>query len=220
MILMFPYYTVFAQMCPCQFGSSDTDRVMRFEAAVNLLNVNEELINFYEPGPVYLKNALNGAMFKYHFNKFSLRGGYDFLANSYKYSTGDTLENNKNNGKSKRHDLRLGVEKSAVYGKLRIFAIADILYSMADYSGITEGSGNQIPAYSKPYNFKTGAFGLSPGFGISYRPLKHFSVSLESSIAIVFYRSRSSDGVYPNESSSSDLFNPLRTLSLNYHFGL
>lgn len=209
-----------AQMCPCQFGQSDTDKLQRFEVGANLYNINEELINFYNPGPVYLSNAFNGAMIKYHFNTFSLRAGFDFLRNNYDYSTGDTINRNKNSGKSKRYDLRLGVEKSAVFGKLRIFALADIVYALSEFSGITEGIGNQIPAYRKPYNFKTAAIGLNPGFGFSYRPLKHFSVTLETSVAIVFYRSRSSDGVYPDESSSSDLFNPLRVLSLNYHFGL
>ncbi len=207
-----------AQMCPCEFGQSGKDKPLRLEIGINGLNYQEELFNFYNPLPVYHQNFLNGLMLKYHFNKLSLRAGFDYSANSYSYVAETASDYNKNDGNRFRKDLRAGIEKSLYTGKIQVYAAADLLLSRGNFSGISAGRGDQTAEYHLPYRFKSNAIGVSPGLGIKYRPLKRFSISMEASLSILHYRTYSKDGVYQNESGGSLLFNPLRVLSLNYHF--
>ncbi len=211
--------TLNAQMCPCEFGGKSTDKPLRNEIGLNLFNYNEILINFTANKTSYLQSYANGLMFKHHFNKFSLRAGFDYFENTFRYeaSASDPLNYNLNNGKSFGKDFRLGLEKTLFLKKLQAYVAIDLLASSGKFSGISEGFGDTIAPYNIAYGFKVTSWGFSPAIGLKYRPFRHFSITAETSLSSIYYKTSKSIG-YPSESNTAVLFNPLRALTFNYHF--
>lgn len=209
-----------AQMCPCEFGDKTTEKALRNEIGINTLNVNEALINFTSPGSVLYTNYANGIMYKHHFDKFSLRAGFDYFENTYSYEAQDSTNYNLNNGKSFGKSFRAGLEKTLFFGKLQAFAAIDLIYTNGRYSGNTKGHGDKIAPYDLGYGFNYNSFGFSPAIGIKYRPFRRFSISAETSLSALYYKTSNSvaNPAYPSESSIEVLFNPLRLLSVNFHF--
>jgi hypothetical protein len=101
-----------AQMCPCEFQSKSPGKVLRNEFGANLLNANEILINFNSYKPIYLINYANGFMYKRHLDKFSIRAGFDYFENDYRYEANDNTGFNINTGQSFGKDFRIGLEKT------------------------------------------------------------------------------------------------------------
>jgi len=216
-IVFFVISSLNAQMCPCDFKSSGSEKSLRNEIGANLINISEVLINFTSPKAVYLHNYAKGFMLKHHFNTFSIRAGFDYNENTYRYEAGGAGNYNLNNGKSYGKDFRIGAEKTIFDKKLQAYGAADMLVSTGHYTGMSEGYGDLLPAYKTSYAFNSIAYGISPAVGIKYRPLRRFSITLETSISILYYKT-SSSRAYKSESSTALLSNPLRVLSFNYHF--
>jgi hypothetical protein len=207
-----------AQMCPCEFGGSKGAKTLRNEVNFNLVNAQEELINFTSKRSVYVTNYTNGILFKHHFNKFSARLGFDYVEHSYRYEAStDQFNYNLNNGKSFTKNFRLGVEKSLFEGKLQPFFAADIIYSRGRYNGITEGYGDFMLPYRLSYAFNSTAYGLSPALGLKYRPFRRFSITAETAFSFIHYKTYGSRE-YPPRKALELLTHPLRMLSFNYHF--
>ena len=205
------------QMCPCEFGSKGGTSTLRHEIGLNALNVNEVMMNFYNPGTVYATNYANGFMYKYHADKWSLRAGFDYLEHSYQYQASSSKGFDNNKGKFFSKDFRLGAENTVSSTAVQIFVGADLVYSTARYSGISIGQWDSAAPYHIAYGINVQSFGAAPALGIKYRPAKHISITAETGISVLRYKSSETPG-FPSESNVAVLFNPLRVLSLNYHF--
>lgn len=211
-----------AQMCPCEFGKTAGGKPLRFEAGLNMANARELLINFYSPDRIYSRQYVNGLMLKYHADRYSLRAGFDYTYQTYRFESGDQMNYNLNNGRTYGKHLRLGLEKTLTGKALQVYAGGDLLFTRERYSGISEGYGDWIWwGYKTPYRFRVNSAGISPFLGIRYRPLKRFSIAIESSLSLLYYSSKSfGDAGYRDEASTALTLNPVRLLSFNYHFAL
>jgi hypothetical protein len=207
-------------MCPCEFGAKDGKKPLQFEFALNAFRYNEKLINFYSLKPVYHSAAPSGFTFKYHREKLSLRAAFDYAEDAYTYSFSDTMNYNKNTGKSFHKEFRLGVEKTFNSGILQYYAGADMFAAYGVYNGMSEGYGDTIPSYNMNYRFRTSTYGVSPFIGLRFRPIRRFSVSLETALSIGYYKTKNNTPAYSNEQNVSVLFIPVRAFSINYHFSL
>lgn len=210
--------TLSAQMCPCEFGKGDSIKPKRFEIGLNVFNAQEVLVNFYQQNPEYSLNYLNGIQFKYHLNKFSFRAGMDLLYHKYDYEVNDPMNYNKNVGENNGYNIRLGLERSFIEKYFNLYYALDLLYHNDKYKGVSEGSGDIRPYYIDNYEFDVQAFGVSPAFGIRFRPIKQISIGLETSLSIIRFKSTKVKGGYEDEKSTTLLFNPLRIASINFHF--
>ncbi len=198
-----------AQMCPCEFGGKTTDKPLRNEFGINAFNVNEVLINFTSSRPVRMLNYGNGFMYKRHFNKFSARLGFDYLEHRYAYEARKDADYNFNNGKSFGKDFRLGIEKTLFMKKIQAYVAVDLLFSKSRYSGISQGDGVKTGPYTVAYGFNALSWGFSPAFGIKYRPVRRLSLTAETSLSAIYYRTAKSTG-YPAESNVAVIANPLQ----------
>lgn len=208
-----------AQMCPCEFGGGEA-KPLRNEIGLNTFNISQSLIQFYSNKPIYLRGYANGLMYKHHFDRVTVRTGFDYHYNNYGYETGTTVSQfyNHNTGKSNSVEIRAGVEGAMAKGKLQPYVAPDIVASFGQYQGISEGHGDMMPVYNEQYKFNAYAFGLALSAGLRFRPVRNFSISAESSVSLVNSITTKKTGNYTGASSTAMLFNPLRTLSLNYYF--
>lgn len=209
-----------AQMCPCEFGGPDKRRALRDEIGLNVYNVNEVLFNFNAMRAVYQQNHVNGLMYKHHFDKFSLRAGFDYLQYSYNYQYGESgmMGYEHNSGNSRTTDLRAGAEKVLIGRKLQVYSAIDLLFSSARYAGTDEGQGDFPGPYKYDYAFHSQALGISTTVGLKFRPFRHFSVSAETSLSLIYYQTKQQAGPRSNDSGPALIKSPLRLLSFNYHF--
>lgn len=205
-----------AQMCPCEFNKGE-NKPLRYEFGLNALNFNENIVNFYSAKRKYAPQVLPGLKIKRHFNSYSIRLGFDYLEQKFDYQSLDPLNWNINNGNSFSKVLKLGIEKTLVNRRIQVFIAADIIGIKSNISGITEGYGDFAPYYKKPYDFKLSAIGISPVLGLKYRPIERFSISLETSLSVIYWKTKGNQSVYRNESNESLIINPLGLLSFNYH---
>jgi hypothetical protein len=211
-----------SQMCPCEFGGRSAEKPLRFEIGINTFNYNEPIMYFGEEWPVFIKNASHGVLAKYHFDRYSLRAGFDYSEYNYKYLSGDPdYYYSLNSGKSFGKHFRVGIEKALVKRRVQVYVSGDLIFATEQFNGISEGRGDFIWwGYKDAYRLKMNSFGISPSLGLKYRPLRHFSISLETSVSLLYYQSRPQGNGYKiNYGSSTDiLFSPVRLLSFNYHF--
>ena len=206
-----------AQMCPCEFGKDSTIKPLRYEIGINGFTYNEQLINFSWNRSYFQKNYIPGIKIKRHFDHFSARLGFDYTEAKYELETSGVMYWNKNIGSNYSKTLKLGIEKTVLNNAFQIFVAADLVLLSSNYSGITEGWGDIAPYYKFPYNFKLNALGISPSLGIKYRPIERISISLETSLSILYWQTKGNQSPYRNESSTALVVNPIGLLSLNYH---
>ena len=206
-----------AQMCPCEFGKDSTIKPLRYEIGINGFTYNEQLINFSWNRSYFQKNYIPGIKIKRHFDHFSARLGFDYTEAKYELETSGVMYWNKNIGSNYSKTLKLGIEKTVLNNAFQIFVAADLVLLSSNYSGITEGWGDIAPYYKFPYNFKLNALGISPSLGIKYRPIERISISLETSLSILYWQTKGNQSPYRNESSTALVVNPVGLLSLNYH---
>lgn len=202
-----------AQMCPCEFGGR-AEAPLRFELGVNTFNINEVTI-FNARNKNYRQGLLNGLVLKYHLNLYTVRAGFDYSENSYNYHNVGRFPTELE-GKSFGKHFRLGLEKSLSRKKLQPYFALDLVLSSEQFSG--SGAYDEIIYQSRDYKYKVNAYGFSPAFGLRYRPVKHFSISAETAMSWIWCRMDSQVAGYKDRSSREHLLNPLRALSLNYHF--
>ena len=218
-LLAFLIFTPFAQaqMCPCEFGKYSSKKPLRYEIGINGFVSNEQLINFSSNRSYFQNNYIPGIKIKRHFDNFSARLGFDYTESKYQFETNEVMYRNKNIGSNYSKTLKLGIEKTVLNKAFQIFVAADLVLLSSNYSGITEGWGDIAPYYKFPYNFKLNALGISPSLGIKYRPIERISISLESSLSILYWQTKGNQAMYRNESSTALVVNPVGLLSLNYH---
>lgn len=206
-----------AQMCPCEFGKDSSKKPLRYEIGINGFISNEQLINFSSNRSYFQNNYIPGIKIKRHFDNFSARLGFDYTESNYQFETNQVMNWNKNLGSNYSKTLKLGIEKTVLNNSFQIFVAADIVLSNSNYSGITEGRGDIAPYYKYAYDFKLNAIGLSPSLGFKYRPIERISISLETSLSILYWQTKGNQTIYRNESSTTLVVNPVGLLSLNYH---
>jgi hypothetical protein len=215
-ILFFTHFAQ-AQMCPCQFGKDSSKKPFRYEIGINGFTSNEQLINFSSNRSYFQNNYIPGIKIKRHFDNFSARIGFDYTESKYQFDTEEEMNWNKNLGSNYSKTLKLGIEKTVLNKSFQIFVAADLILLSASYSGITEGRGDIAPYYKYPYNFKLNALGISPSLGLKYRPIERISISLETSLSIIYWQTKGNQAAYRNERSTTLVVNPIGLLSLNYH---
>lgn len=219
LIVLFLTADAYAQMCPCAFGSKEGEKPFRHELGLNLLSVREEMVNFSSGSGIMNTGFPVGVQYKYHLDKFSLRAAYDYFEDSYRFETGDAANWNHNYGFKSLHEFRLGAEKTLISSPFQVFVAADIVFSNGQYKGISEGYGDWIWwGYKDHYRFSTRLFGVSPAVGVKYRISRRLSCTAEASVSLLWGRSVKDYGPFGNSSEQSLLTNPLRLLSVNYHF--
>ena len=161
-----------------------------------------------------------------HKDNYSFRCGFDYYA--YRYHEYFEFENYSGYyiGKAKTNELRVGIEKSINQGHFGFYYCVDLVYGYGSYLGIVEGY------HSAQFGLPEGFFkdradihyhmiGLSPVLGLKYQPFKLISISVETGMNLMY-------GISPNNNIGGSQFwgyfmaysNPIRSLSLNYHFNL
>lgn len=204
-------------MCPCEFGKGSDKKTLRNEFVFNVFSTHEELFNFTSTTPVYRTHILSGFNIKHHFDKFSLRAGYNYYESDYTFHFQTQQDFNHNEGSVFGHMYRLGIEKTFNSNAIQYYAGAEIILNSSAYSGITEGSGDFNPYYKLPYSFKSTYFGISPLAGLKYRFSQKFAISFEAAFSIIRYQTYRAS-VYESRKGSELLTYPIRTAGLSYYF--
>lgn len=207
-------------MCPCSFVKGKDTSTLKYEIGINTYTVQEALFNFWSPSTFHYYNTLPGLRFKLHQNNYSLRAGFDHVSNSYHLRDTNPLNYQSITGSSQMNVVRIGFEKTMIEGPLSIYTAADMVYANAHYKGNDQGHGDFNPGWNYDYTLTAKAIGVSPAIGIKYRPFKHWSIGLETQLNLMYYKVNyqyQALNTY-KESGMALLFNPLGSLSLNYHF--
>jgi hypothetical protein len=185
------------------------------EIGINLYNILNLKPN--TSSRIY-QNVFNGLMYKRHCRKNALRISVDFFHYNYSYYVkpgGGYPWYSKDDSKTLIGELRLGYEHSFTLKKLRPFIALDALVQYGQTIGKSEGLGDFPPyeGWNSNYTYRFIKYGVAPAIGLKYRPIYRLSFTVELNLNIVY--SSASQNFYKG---INIYFNPLRLLSVNYHF--
>ncbi|MFZ1332065.1 MAG: hypothetical protein WAR83_07750 [Flavobacteriales bacterium] len=167
----------------------------------------------------------NGFLYKAHCNKGALRMGLDVFRS--KYQVGNKLEGADVPVASDFYksvnvttvEARLGMERTLCSSRLQPFVGVDFSYRRIQKKGLYENyAGPLLVPTSAEINSVTKQFLASPLFGIRFRATDRFSISGEASYALGIGRTRDNVKAEQGKSEFVHFADPLRTLSVNYHF--
>lgn len=204
------------------FGAKAQENKVSYknEIGLNLLRVSD-IDNFLQLGYGIDKplkaTYLNGFVFKSHYEKISLRIGYNYFQNRFSESGNDWSGNfYKNYGKNLFHELRLGAEKNIRFNKFSFFLGLDLMVIHYQSRGIIENYKNYPNDNSKSnYLFTSTRGGFAPFAGLKYQISNRFSASLETNLNYIFNVNFSK----LSEIGGAELYlNPINLLTFNYHF--
>lgn len=146
---------------------------------------------------------LNGLVYKRHFGNNAVRVGVEYFSNSYTYnhiySNPPMVSWNKNASL----EFRIGYERSSTYKRFTLYGALDV----AVLHQTIESSWKDASQNVSSFNHEGSAVGILPGMGIKYRLTPYLSVSAETSL-----------NYYTNSYHNELTLNPLKMLSVNYHF--
>jgi len=154
---------------------------------------------------------LTGIMYKYHFGNSAIRASFDYyylndLFTEFDYSSESSY---------RKMEYKLGYQKTFGVKKITYFLALDLLYSGEYYD-------SNVDLGVVPYKIFTSKIqnhygGVAPTVGVNYQIIKNLSVSAEMNmrIALEWRKSDSDDFQFKG---ASLIFNPVRLLSINYHF--
>ena len=195
------------------------------EIGINLYNITDITGIYYMYG-LLSKNFINGVMYKHSHKKNALRIGLDYYYNSFNivypppgviiYDGGQTTFLGQNNIGA----LRIGYERMLTMTKLQPYLATDLTLTYGQIKGTTiyEGwPGN----YKHANDERIKEIGISHAIGLRYHLNGKFSIALEADIGWAYYNHKDLKNpyYYSNQRSGFRTYiNPLRFLSLNYHF--
>jgi len=166
----------------------------------------------------------NGLLYKAHCDKGALRAGLDLFHTNYKVGSKVNASNEAvpefyKAGKVRTVEARLGVERTLCSSRLQPFVGVDMAYrnsrNIGEYSNYT---GPLAVPTSEAINTATRQFLLSPLFGMRFRATDRFSVAAEASYSVGVSNTRDNVKATNGQAEFVHFANPLRTLSVNYHF--
>lgn len=197
-----------------------TDKKVRGEneIGINLFSV----LNLTRSSKEYFVqiNYVNGLLFKRAWNKNAIRVGFDYNYRTSNWESGGTYQYVKGHDQQFVGKLRLGYERRFTLRKVQPFAFSDVSLSYGQTKGTSGGWGDWTPIYSESsFDIRTTEILLDHGIGLKYRPISRLSVSLEINFSFGYEHSRYTDNRDTGQQFNF-YFNPLRLLSINYHFGL
>jgi hypothetical protein len=169
------------------------------------------------------KSYLNGLMFKKHSGDKALRLGFDIMHFRLGEVENKIFPDMNKRGTTLAGELRAGVEKEFRLGKFRPFIAADLLfsYSHSPYNVIFSG----FHPYDYSYLHKRGYIGIAPAIGLKFQVCEKMSLTLETNLILFAFQEklaiRDNNSLAKDSWTSSGFegyFNPVRLLSLNYHF--
>jgi hypothetical protein len=167
----------------------------------------------------------NGLLYKLHLGQNVLRAGCDVFR--YRYEEGSKPEMINGGypwyhyakGKYTITEARIGYERRLCTGRLQPFLGVEFAYRWVSREGTYEGVGDFIPyRFSGVTNEKTQQYFLSPLFGLNYRPCERFSISIEARYSFGASRTKDEVSGYTGKWDDLTFADPLRTVSVNYHF--
>ena len=205
--------------------SSQDPETKRNEIGVNLFNVSIGSGNGYSVyDDLFKVGFVSGLIYKHHWNKNTVRFGVDYL---YKFSETYTDHfgnpatpsiDNRYTSTFFRIESRIGIERSHRVGKFRQFVGLDGLFGYEMYNR-TGYSYPDYPSDDYYYDFtsKYLRYGVSPLTGVQYFITPLLSATVELSLNIIGVANLD-DHVFNDTKGVYLEFNPIRLLSVNYHF--
>ncbi|MBP6642320.1 MAG: hypothetical protein KBA60_05200 [Flavobacteriales bacterium] len=166
----------------------------------------------------------NGLLYKAHCDKGALRAGLDVFHTNYEVgskvnATNEAVPEFYKAGKVTTIEARLGVERTLCSSRLQPFIGVDMSYRNSRNSGEYRNYGGPLAEpTSGDINTATRQFLLSPLFGMRFRASEKFSIAAEASYSVGISNTRDNVAATNGEPEFVHFANPLRTLSVNYHF--
>ncbi len=210
--------------------AQDTDtKLTRHEFGLNVYSfsnaymyrANDTFDNEYFPQHGYL----NGVMYKFHFKKSALRVSFTYTKKDFPdFPSYENMEVGKYySGSVWNKELRVGYEYHLAIKKLKPYVAFEFMYASSYNDGTLLTSCYLDPRCDPmPFNSSATTLGFNPTIGASYQLNKCFSVRLETSatiganqfVTLPIYGSTT----YYSDVEGVFIFNPISSLSLNFHF--
>jgi hypothetical protein len=168
----------------------------------------------------------NGLLYKLHCDRNVYRAGVDVFRYTYQFGAMPDPDDahypwyTYGEGKYTTIEARLGYERRLGSRKLQPFVGADIAFRYARNDGFYEGLGDIGPPYEFFGETRTTSqqFLVSPLVGLNYQLAEHFSISVEGSCSFGSGRTTEEVSGRAGKREGLGFANPVRTLSINYHF--
>ncbi len=205
-----------------------TGNCPRFNRA-NICGENEIGINGYNITDLKRKyvnckltsgqNYGNGIMYKYHCRKNTFRIGLTYYYSKFVYEDIGRSYHYREAGENKIGELNVGYERNLVIGTFQPFVAMDLSLLYGKVTGIIGGVGDWYYWNTEhPYDVTIQEVGVVPTFGFKFRPFNRISISAETNIRIAYSDQKDLLDSKQDVSEGRIYVNPLRVLSLNYHF--
>jgi len=192
----------------------------KHEIGINLYNITEVKHDYYltiNKKFFFNHSFVNGILYKRHWGKEAIRVGFDYYYSKISIEESSKYHRYKNEGKSKIGEFRIGYERKMTDSKLQPYFSFDLIIIFGNLKGI-DGSTNWGGGYAEhPYDIRVEELGFAPSIGLQYHAWDQFSFSIEINASFVYYHHSSKNGSQVYEGMKI-YYNPLRLLSVNYHF--
>lgn len=155
----------------------------------------------------------SGLLYKLHCGKDAFRAGFDYFDRKIDTEDFSEMRYIRNTGNDLTKELRLGYERKFGKSKFQPIIGADLVLAFNRKKGIVSGYGDFSWWYTETsYDRSTKIIAVAPFIGVKYFLNRRLSVSTELNFAISYFY----EDKYHQEAQA--LFNPVRSLSINYHF--
>jgi hypothetical protein len=186
------------------------------EIGINLFSIQDFRRGRIDRNPSAQLGYPSGLLYKLHCKENALRIGLDYNYRKYNVEITGPMYYSIDKGYSSKMAFRIGYERNFGLSKLQPFIGGDLVLSFDQRNGISGGYGDIVFWYTeKSYNRTIGKIGASPLVGLKYFLNEQFSISLEMNVNISYYRQ---DNNGYRQEGLDVTFNPIRLLSINYHF--
>jgi len=192
----------------------------KHEIGINLYNITEVKHDYYltlNKKFFFNHSFVNGIMYKRHWGKNAIRVGFDYYYSKISKEVSSKYHSSKNEGKSDIGEFRIGYERKMTTSKLQPYFSIDLSITYGNVKGIYGGTNLGGWYAEHPYDIRVEELGIAPSIGLQYHAWDQFSFSIEINVSFVDYYHKSNNDSYLYEGVKI-YYNPLRLLSVNYHF--
>ena len=194
----------------------DAELFSKNEIGINLFNLTHRWPQPFYISKPFQQRYLTGWTFKHHFDKNTLRIGFDYDNADYALSESTGYSYFKDEGHRNLAKVRAGLERKFGNKNLKPYLFADLEFASGDIKGTRKGASDIIGSeYETQYNLKVFEYGFSAGLGLHYLLTHKISISVESNFSSLFYNNFDLGADYGGVSYKI-LLNPIRLLSINY----
>jgi len=195
-------------------GNSNLSKKKNYcEGGINIYRLDHPIysyyLQYYDEYKKLENNFFRGINFKYYFGKNAFRCNFDY----YKEVVHVSYDESFKEGVSKTGILNVGYQRLLRKARFSPYVFTDLSYAYSEENGMRAGYiylFNYIGYQNRTYHLKTSSFGISPGLGLRYNPVKSIVLGVETNILYSFSFQRDVKGDKKTYESRRLIANPVQ----------